>query len=77
MSSASCPVRISRVSRQRREALWSVLHLSMEAAVEAEQLRLVSAGRLASEALTLSTRFYGPDFPGARASGDAQRAHSL
>ena len=57
---------ISHVPRQRREALWSVLHLSMEAAVEAEQLRLVSAGRLASEALALSTRFYGPDFPGAR-----------
>jgi DNA-binding CsgD family transcriptional regulator len=57
---------ISHVPHNRREALWSVLHLSMEAAVEAEQLRLVSAGRLASEALVLSTRFYGPDFPGAR-----------
>jgi ATP/maltotriose-dependent transcriptional regulator MalT len=50
----------------RREALSSVLHLSMEAAVEAEQLRLVSAGRLANEALELSTRFYGPDFSGSR-----------
>jgi ATP/maltotriose-dependent transcriptional regulator MalT len=57
---------ISPVPRRRREALWSVLHLSLEAAVEAEQLRLVSAGRLASDALALSARFYGPDFPGAR-----------
>ncbi len=63
-SELSCS--ISHVPRRRREALWSVLHLSMEAAVEAEQLRLVSAGRLASEALALSTRFYGPDFPAAR-----------
>ncbi len=51
---------------RRREALWSILHLSMESAVEAEQLRIVTAGRLAHEALELSTRFFGPDFPGGR-----------
>ena len=51
---------------RRREALCSILHLSMESAVEAEQLRLVTAGRLAHEALELSMRFFGPDFPGGR-----------
>ena len=51
---------------RRRDALWSILHLSMEAAVEAEQLRLATAGRLAHEALALSTRFFGIDFPGGR-----------
>ena len=51
---------------RRRDALWTILHLSMESAVEAEQLRLVSAGRLANEAMELSTRFYGPDFSGGR-----------
>ncbi len=38
----------------------------MESAVEAEQLRLVTAGRLANEALELSARLFGPDFPGCR-----------
>jgi ATP/maltotriose-dependent transcriptional regulator MalT len=38
----------------------------MEAAVEAEQLRLTSARHLANEALALSLRFFGPDFPGGR-----------
>jgi DNA-binding CsgD family transcriptional regulator len=52
--------------RRRREALLAMLHLSMESAVEAEQLRWVSAGRLADEALELSERFYGPDFSGGR-----------
>jgi DNA-binding CsgD family transcriptional regulator len=51
---------------QRREALWTILHLSMDAVAEAEQLRLVSAGRLADEAMALSARFYGPDFSGGR-----------
>ena len=50
----------------RREAFCSILHLSMEAAVEAEQLRLATAGRLAHEALELSARFFGPDFPASR-----------
>ena len=50
---------------RRREALESILHLSMESAVEVEQLRLVTAGRLAQEALALSSRF-GADFPGGR-----------
>ncbi len=51
---------------RRRAALWSILHLSMESAVEAEQLRLVTAGRLAHDALELSKHFFGPDFPGGR-----------
>ena len=51
---------------RRRAALWSILHLSMESAVEAEQLRLVTAGRLAHDALELSTHFFGPEFPGGR-----------
>ena len=51
---------------RRRDALWSILHLSMESAVEAEQLRLATAERLAREALDLSTRFFGNDFPGGR-----------
>ena len=50
----------------RRDALLGILHLSMESAVEAEQLRLVTAGRLAHEALELSSRLFGPDFPGSR-----------
>jgi len=57
---------VSHAPADRPEALSSILHLSMEAAVEAEQLRLVSAGRLANEALELSTRFYGSDFSGSR-----------
>jgi ATP/maltotriose-dependent transcriptional regulator MalT len=44
----------------------TILHLSIESAAEAEQLRLVSAGRLADEAMALSTRFFGPDFSGGR-----------
>ena len=51
---------------RRREALWSILHLSMESAVEAEQLRLVTAGRLAHEALDMSARFFGTDVPAGR-----------
>ena len=51
---------VGLVPTRRREALWSILHLSMEASVEAEQLRL------ANEALELSARFFGPDFPGSR-----------
>jgi len=54
------------VAGHRRDVLWSILHLSMDAAVEAEQLRLASAGRLANEALELAARFYGPKFSGAR-----------
>ncbi len=50
---------------RRREALEGILHLSMESAVEVEQLRLVTAGRLAQEALELSSRF-GSDYPGGR-----------
>jgi ATP/maltotriose-dependent transcriptional regulator MalT len=50
----------------RVEALSSILHLSMEAAVESEQLRLLSAARLSNEALELSTRFFGSDFCGGR-----------
>ena len=57
---------VGLVPTRRREALWSILHLSMEASVEAEQLRLATAGRLANEALELSARFFGPDFPGSR-----------
>ena len=57
---------VGLVPTRRREALWSILHLSMEAAVEAEQLRLATAGRLAHEALELSARFFGPDFAGSR-----------
>jgi ATP/maltotriose-dependent transcriptional regulator MalT len=56
----------SQPRRQRREALSTILHLSMESAVEAEQLRLVSASRLADEAMALSSRFFGPDFSGGR-----------
>ncbi len=58
----------------RREALWSILHLSMEAAVEAEQLRLATAGRLAHEVLELSARFFGPDFAGSRMAGTLNAA---
>ena len=57
---------VSHAPAHRLDALSSILHLSMEAAVEAEQLRLASAGRLAQEALELSTRFFGSDFPGGR-----------
>ena len=57
---------VGPVPTRRREAFCSVLHLSMEAAVEAEQLRLATAGRLAHEALDLSARFFGPDFPASR-----------
>jgi ATP/maltotriose-dependent transcriptional regulator MalT len=57
---------VSHAPANRREARWSIVHLSMEAAVEVEQLRLVSAGRLANEALELSTQLYGPDFAGSR-----------
>ena len=57
---------VGLVPARRREALWSILHLSMEAAVEAEQLRLATAGRLAHEALELSARFFGPDFAAGR-----------
>ncbi len=56
---------IDQTPLRRREALGSILHLSMESAVEMEQLRLVTAGRLAHQALELSSRF-GPDFPGGR-----------
>ena len=57
---------VDHVPARRRDALLSILHLSMESAVEAEQLRLVTAGRLANEALELSARLFGPDFPGCR-----------
>lgn len=57
---------VSHAPANRREALSSILHLSMEAAVEAEQLRQVSAGRLANEAQELAKRFYGSDFSGGR-----------
>ena len=57
---------IDQAPARRRDALWSILHLSMEAAVEAEQLRLATAARLAHQALELSTRFFGIDFPGGR-----------
>ena len=57
---------LGSIPTHRREALCSILHLSMEAAVEAEQLRLATAGRLAHEALELSARFFGPDFPASR-----------
>jgi ATP/maltotriose-dependent transcriptional regulator MalT len=53
-------------SSRRRDALLTVLHLSMESAVEAEQLRLSSAIRLAEEALTLSSRYFGASFTGGR-----------
>ena len=56
---------IDETPLRRREALESILHLSMESAVEVEQLRLVTASRLANEALELSSRF-GRDFPGGR-----------
>jgi ATP/maltotriose-dependent transcriptional regulator MalT len=52
---------VSPAPANRREALWSIMHLSLEAAVEAEQLRLASAERLADEALSLSRRFHGPN----------------
>ncbi len=52
--------------KDRREVVCNVLHLSMESAVEMEQLRPFSAARLASEALEQATRFLGPDFAGAR-----------
>ncbi len=54
------------VPARRRDALLSILHFSLESAVEAEQLRLVTAGRLAHEALQLSARRFGADFPGCR-----------
>jgi DNA-binding CsgD family transcriptional regulator len=57
---------VDHVPTRRRDALLSILHLSMESAVEAEQLRLVTAGRLAHEALELSARLFGQDFPGCR-----------
>jgi DNA-binding NarL/FixJ family response regulator len=57
---------ICHAPAHRRDPLSCILHLSMEAAVEAEQLRLVSASRLANEALDLSTRIYGADFSGGR-----------
>ena len=57
---------VGHASADRRDALSSILHLSMEAAVEMERLRLASAGRLANEALELSTRVYGSDFSGGR-----------
>jgi ATP/maltotriose-dependent transcriptional regulator MalT len=50
----------------RVDVLLRILHLSMEAAVEAEQLRLVSAERLSNEALELTTRFYGCGSSGGR-----------
>jgi ATP/maltotriose-dependent transcriptional regulator MalT len=56
----------SQPPRKRRDALLTILHLSMESAAEAEQLRLASAGRLADEAMALSTRFFGADFSGGR-----------
>lgn len=51
---------------RRRDALWAMHHLSMEAAFEFEQLRLVSAQRLAIETLDLSERVFGPGFSGSR-----------
>jgi LuxR family maltose regulon positive regulatory protein len=54
--------------RDRREAVFSALHLSMEAAVEMEQLRPVSAARLAEEALELAAKFLGAGFAGVRLS---------
>lgn len=51
---------------KRREALSTIHHFSMEAAFEFEQLRLVSAQRLAVEALDLSARAFGPGFSGSR-----------
>lgn len=57
---------VDRAPAGRREALLRILHLSMESAVEAEQLRLATAGRLAHEALALSARVFGADFPGGR-----------
>ena len=54
--------------RDRREAVFSALHLSMEAAVELEQLRPVSAARLAGEALELAAKFLGTGFAGVRLS---------
>ena len=56
---------IDRKPLRRRESLERILHLSMESAVEVEQLRLAAAGQLAHEALHLSSRF-GPDYPGGR-----------
>jgi len=57
---------IAAVPARRREALVMLLNLSMEAAVEAEQLHLGTARRLASEALALSGRLFGADFSGSR-----------
>jgi ATP/maltotriose-dependent transcriptional regulator MalT len=57
---------VSHVPGHRRDALWSILHLAMEATVEAEQLRLASAVRLANEAMQLSTHFHGAHFAGSR-----------
>lgn len=51
----------ARASDSRRDALVAILHLSMESAVEAEQLRLNCAGRLANEALALAERALGAD----------------
>ena len=51
---------------RRRDVLRNVLHLSMESAVELEQLRLTTAQRLAAEALELSTNCHGADCSGAR-----------
>ena len=68
-----CPGSLSRLSRplespprNRREAVWSVLHLSLESAIEMEQLRPASAARLANEALELSAQFLDTNFVGAR-----------
>jgi len=57
---------VSHTPAHRLDALSRILHLSMEAAVEAEQLRLACAGRLANEAMELATRFYGSKFSGDR-----------
>lgn len=57
---------VNHAPAHRHDALSSILHLSMEAAVDVEQLRMACAGRLANEALELSTRFFGSNFSGAR-----------
>jgi ATP/maltotriose-dependent transcriptional regulator MalT len=57
---------VNHAPADRRDAFSSILHLSMEAAVDAEQLRMACAARLASEALELSTRFFGSNFSGVR-----------
>lgn len=63
-------------SSRRRDALLTVLHLTMEAAVEAEQLRLASANRLAEEGLALSARCFGEAFTGGRfAAAISARLH--